>query len=115
MKYSRDSLMSPIELASEFELSPQTLADWRCYGGGPAYLKIGRRVWYPKEAVELWLESRLKGVDDACRSHREKRQDSVSLTPAPIRRVQADKLHRFGRHMTRREKADSANLTQAMQ
>lgn len=37
-----------------------TLADWRCKGIGPAYVKVGRLVRYRKSAGDAWLESRTK-------------------------------------------------------
>ena len=47
----------PEELSSRIGISVQTLARWRCEGRGPGYIKIGsRRVAYPTEAVDAWLE-----------------------------------------------------------
>ena len=38
---------------------PQTLRVWRSQDKGPAYLKIGSRVFYTGDALNKWLESRL--------------------------------------------------------
>src|ERR1039458_1072067 len=59
-----DSLISPEELAQNLGLSPATLADWRCQRRGPAYLKVGRRIWYPKDRVDAWLKTRLQETSD---------------------------------------------------
>ncbi len=37
-------------------LSPRTLEKYRCYGGGPVYLKIGGRVVYRQADLEAWAE-----------------------------------------------------------
>ncbi|MGI6417836.1 MAG: helix-turn-helix domain-containing protein [Thermoguttaceae bacterium] len=40
-------------------LRPQTLCAWRSAGrGGPAYLKLGRKVVYRKSDLDAWLASR---------------------------------------------------------
>jgi hypothetical protein len=35
-----------------------TLAKWRHYGEGPAYIKIGARVMYAKTDLDDWIASR---------------------------------------------------------
>ena len=38
------------------KLAPySTFAHWRCEGKGPAYLKIGRHVFYEGAALNAWL------------------------------------------------------------
>jgi hypothetical protein len=37
-------------------LSARTLEKYRCYGGGPVYLKIGGRVVYRQADLEAWAE-----------------------------------------------------------
>jgi predicted DNA-binding transcriptional regulator AlpA len=37
--------------------SASTFAKLRLYGGGPAYVKIGRRVVYDPADLDLWLAS----------------------------------------------------------
>lgn len=39
-------------------LGRQTLAKLRVYGGGPKYIKAGRRVIYDTRDLDAWLESR---------------------------------------------------------
>jgi hypothetical protein len=41
--------------ADRCNLSTSHLNKLRCHGGGPIYLKIGRRVVYEELALEAWL------------------------------------------------------------
>ena len=36
----------------------QTLAHWRSEGRGPAYVKIGAKVFYTGRDLNAWIESR---------------------------------------------------------
>jgi predicted DNA-binding transcriptional regulator AlpA len=48
-----------VEDAARFVgVSVSVLNKLRVYGGGPAYLKIGRRVVYETPALEAWLASK---------------------------------------------------------
>lgn len=38
-------------------VSIKTLNTWRCRGGGPRFLKLGRSVRYRRRAVLQWLEN----------------------------------------------------------
>lgn len=50
------SIILPTDLAHMLGVSLSTLERWRCQGGGPAFLKIGRRrVGYRTGAVRRWL------------------------------------------------------------
>lgn len=42
------------EVAALLRLSPRTLERHRVSGTGPAYVKLGRRVVYSRDAVEAW-------------------------------------------------------------
>lgn len=47
------------DLATRWRMSPRTLQRWRTEGRGPHYLKMGRRVNYPFNAViayELFIQ-----------------------------------------------------------
>ena len=48
---------SPKKMAEKHDLSESYLAKLRTYGGGPAYIKCGRRVLYDASVFEDWLES----------------------------------------------------------
>ena len=64
MKFSRATLISPQELAETLGLSTATLADWRSQSRGPTYLAVGRKIWYPIDRVEMWLQTNLKETGD---------------------------------------------------
>ena len=50
-------LLSPEEAAEMLGLSPGTLANWRYSGTGPAYYKLGRKVFYSRKDIKKWLRS----------------------------------------------------------
>lgn len=48
------------EAAAYLCLAQSTLAKLRCYGGGPAFSKVGaRRVIYDRSDLDEWLSGRL--------------------------------------------------------
>jgi hypothetical protein len=54
--------------AEAVNLSQSTLAKFRVVGGGPEYLKLGRRVVYPRDALDAWMLShRRTSTSDAGR------------------------------------------------
>ncbi|MFJ8191107.1 helix-turn-helix domain-containing protein [Streptomyces sp. NPDC096094] len=54
--------LTPAEAGELMGVSPQTLANWRWLGIGPAYIKLtpgrGGRIRYTRAAVEAWLNER---------------------------------------------------------
>lgn len=60
-------LLTPDELAGMLGVKTGTLANWRSYGRGPEYVKLGaeppagkqdrRRVRYPRKAAERFAEA----------------------------------------------------------
>ena len=46
--------------ARGFPLAEATLAKYRTMGGGPAFLRYGRRILYRPSALEDWLASRTR-------------------------------------------------------
>ena len=51
----------PTEQAAEYlGLSPKTLETLRTRGGGPPFLKLGRRVVYRKTDLDNWLAARVR-------------------------------------------------------
>lgn len=46
--------------ASGFPLAEATLAKYRTIGGGPAFLRYGRRILYRPSALQAWLEIRTR-------------------------------------------------------
>ena len=51
-------LLTTDEAAAYLRLSPRTLERYRVTGEGPDYMKLGRRVFYEKRALDDWLELR---------------------------------------------------------
>lgn len=47
-----------LQAASFTRLSISTLAKLRVYGGGPVYLKTGRKVLYRRDDLDSWLASK---------------------------------------------------------
>lgn len=51
-------LFSVEEAARMLKISPKTLEKYRCMGGGPKYIRIGRRVLYSTVELQVWLRAR---------------------------------------------------------
>lgn len=49
------ALLDTKEAADYLRIRPQTLEVWRCHGGGPAFVKLGRRVVYRLESLERFI------------------------------------------------------------
>lgn len=49
-------LLDPKAAAAYLGLSEWTLAEWRCIGSGPRFIKTGRLVRYAPEALQAWIE-----------------------------------------------------------
>ena len=54
---SLDHLLSTPEAADYLGVSVSFLNKLRITGGGPSYVKLGRRVLYPKADLDSWLEA----------------------------------------------------------
>ena len=39
--------------------SPATLSKYRCLGGGPVFMKFGRRILYVPSDLDRWVKDRL--------------------------------------------------------
>src|SRR5271169_856956 len=91
-----DGLISPQTLAEHLGLSPTTLADWRSQGRGPAYLKAGRKTWYPRSRVDEWLHAQIKET----RYVATKSERNLAL-PVQVRRQGVRRNQRLGRHKTK--------------
>src|SRR5262245_27592692 len=54
-----DDLMFDVQAAARFTgIAVATLAKMRCVGGGPLFIKLGRRVVYRRSDVIVWLNAR---------------------------------------------------------
>ncbi|GAA2346774.1 helix-turn-helix domain-containing protein [Streptomyces kunmingensis] len=56
-----EQLMTPRQVQAEYGIAPQTLANYRWQGLGPAYVKTtpgkSGRIKYRRSAVESWLDA----------------------------------------------------------
>ena len=50
-----EELIGEVELATRLRQQTTTLAAWRVGGRGPAYVKVGRKVFYKPSDVSAWL------------------------------------------------------------
>lgn len=50
------TILTPIEAAEILRTGARTLERWRTAGGGPAYVKVGRRVGYTLESLTEYVE-----------------------------------------------------------
>lgn len=49
-------LLTPHDVAKIFHTSEGQLAQWRYRGGGPRFVKTGKRVYYTREAISVYLD-----------------------------------------------------------
>jgi hypothetical protein len=66
-----DALLLPQEAANYLRMSVQTLANWRCYGGGPKFTRVGNRVFYYGQRICIDPASKLVMVQTALEDHDE--------------------------------------------
>lgn len=57
-----DTVLNATEAAAFLGLALSTLAKLRCLGGGPRFLKLGRKVCYHRSALKAYLDAR--GADN---------------------------------------------------
>ena len=56
-KLETKMVMTVAEAAEYLGLAQSTLNKWRCVGGGPKYLKMGKAVRYRMIDIQKWLEA----------------------------------------------------------
>lgn len=54
-------LLTTTELSELLGMSRSRLAQWRCAGVGPPWLKVGAFVRYDGTDVDRWIDSQAKG------------------------------------------------------
>jgi len=54
------TLMTTEEAAKALHVNKATLANWRVYGNGPKYAKIGRSVLYPVREIDRFILSKIR-------------------------------------------------------
>lgn len=51
-----DEFYTDPQFAALVQRSTRTTETWRRRGGGPPFVRLGRRILYRKRDVELWLQ-----------------------------------------------------------
>ena len=59
IEFSTKAVMQTDEAAHYLGLAAQTLCKWRCSGGGPRFIRLGRKVVYRIKDLDAFLESRV--------------------------------------------------------
>lgn len=57
---SPDKILNTVEAADYLGLQPSTLEAWRCRGGGPCFVKMGKAVRYRREHLDRFLNARVR-------------------------------------------------------
>jgi len=73
---ANDVSLTPADAARYLALSSSCLAKKRCYGGGPRFCKLGRRVTYRRSDLDAWREQ------NACSSTSEYQEPRCHLAVA---------------------------------
>lgn len=53
-------LLTETEQAKRWGIAPKTLANQRCRGDGPPFIKLGRLVRYDPAQTDAWLAARVR-------------------------------------------------------
>jgi len=64
-------LMTSEEMSSVLQVSPQTLATWRCKRRGPPSIKLGKKVFYLISDFNRWTQ------DEATKQRKRQRAEEV--------------------------------------
>ena len=60
-------LQTATEAAELFNISPKSLEKWRCVGGGPRFIRIGRLVRYRAEDLADFIDRNARvSTSDQC-------------------------------------------------
>jgi hypothetical protein len=51
-------LLNQTQAAEVLAVNPRTLEGWRFKGGGPRFVRVGRRVRYRMRDLRAWIEER---------------------------------------------------------
>jgi hypothetical protein len=61
-------ILAPLDSALYVGLAVSTMSKMRCWGGGPEFLKLGRKIVYRRAALDEWLAARIaRSTSDAAR------------------------------------------------
>jgi hypothetical protein len=64
---STDELKDPKQAAAHIRSTESTLANWRCAGRGPKYIKLGGKVLYRRTDLDAFLEACIRDPQGAVR------------------------------------------------
>lgn len=53
----RMGLMTPEQVAAMLKVKAKTLEVWRSRNRGPAYVKLGREIFYSEKLIKEWIEA----------------------------------------------------------
>jgi hypothetical protein len=62
-----EPLLPEDEAARELKVKPQTLGAWRHRGQGPAFIKVGKLVFYRASDIRAYVASRVVRPTEAAR------------------------------------------------
>jgi hypothetical protein len=60
-----DELFSENETAPILRVTAKCLQSWRAQKRGPAFVRVGRRIFYPKGAIQAFLTRNLVETQDS--------------------------------------------------
>lgn len=58
LKFTQSPIMTVGQAATYLGLAVSTLNKWRCHGGGPVFIKMGRAVRYRAEDLDAFIDGR---------------------------------------------------------
>lgn len=100
MTLLKEDWFTPEALAAKLCQSEQTLSNWRTRGGGPKYVKVGRKVFYPASFVEEFLTEMIVETPNLITP----RVTARSPMPFPPQRTPTDRRRILGSRQMKREK-----------
>jgi hypothetical protein len=62
-----EDLIPEADAARELRVKPQTLGAWRFRGQGPAYVRIGKLIFYTPSSLRAYIASRTVRPTEAAR------------------------------------------------
>jgi hypothetical protein len=83
MRFSRENLLRPDEVAVVLGATPKTLANWRCERRGPPFLKIGRQAFYPLDSLNRWLDQQEHRQTKGSKKYADRKQKRQMVSSAP--------------------------------
>ena len=56
--FASEALLNESSVAKRLHCHVKTLQAWRCRGGGPPFIRVGRLIRYSPDDVQAWITSR---------------------------------------------------------